>query len=157
VNDAVDQNGWTLLGSITTDGKTDVPLNSADILGYDLTFTQGATVDTLSGSGALEITGVGAIGNSLEAFGTLILGGADLGIEWGKNGGSQSQYFGIQAGYTIWDAAPPAGFPSGLSAWTIASVPEPSSLVMGGLAALTASAYGWSRRRAARSRAAAAA
>jgi hypothetical protein len=151
VNDPVDQNGYTLSGTIVTDG-TIGELNTGNIVSWQFTFT--GPGGTFSNSGSRPASGDIILGLGATTSGDLILGGVVhfLGkvfdspeISWEP---VNHRYFGFNAGSPLWDATPPTGFPEGV--WTIAtaaSVPEPSSVVLAGLGCASAIAFVLARKR----------
>jgi hypothetical protein len=160
VNDAVDQNGWSLAGTITTDGTTNAFLNPSDILAFSVTLTEGSTTVILTpGSVGFEGTsGLYATASSLQvdagdAF-SLTGSGSFLTapyLEWNNNQASGGPaYDASQNDSTYWYASPPSSSgPFAGTTWTIASVPEPSTLAMGAIATLAGLGM-WIRRRASR-------
>lgn len=152
VNNAVFQNGYTLSGSITTDGTIgDV---TSGILGWNWTVTDNATsavVRSLSGNGAANSYSVQASATqiTLKPFGEgsfLQLGGGGV-VSWGRRAAQDfggfvmpasdeyySQYNGTNFWYNTSDA-PLALSSTADGSWIIAdggvsAVPEPSSLVI---------------------------
>ncbi len=153
VNYPADQNGWTLSGTITTDGKTG-DLAPTDILSWTWTITTGGfpfpIAFTASSSDATA--GIGA--TNLEATTTDIEApiGGELDLQAYPNylvynrlpGFQQTYYTEIYTGgrpilYYTWSTINPSM--GGTDPWVIASVPEPSSLYLLGFGAVCGSVY----------------
>lgn len=137
VNDAVDQNGWTLGGTITTDGALG-SINTGDITSWTLSFSKGATTDTFSSADpGAAVFADNIITATATAFTVNVNNGqidfadnqGNTQLDWGYN-----QYLAfVNSGY-LWSVAP-VGYPAN-GIWTIATapattpVPEPSSLLL---------------------------
>jgi len=164
VNDPLDQNGYTLSGTITTDGTLGV-LTNANITAWSYTVSGGPggfTVDNNSGPGAVATLRGVVTATSTEIlvgdpqqqfFSSLGLGdNADTigSIVWASTGGNLYQGFSDVSGI-LWNAQPPAGFPAD-APWVVAttgasSVPEPVSLVLACMAGVGCTALGLARKR----------
>jgi len=149
VDDPIDQNGWTLTGSITTDGTIGT-LSGGNIESWIINFTKGADTKSLSSSdagaklfmGSHVVTTSTELTNQFEQF--LFVG--DSGrtqIDWADH------LYGalFPGGYLFCCSA--NGFPAS-GPWVIATaapttgVPEPSSWA---LAAIAIAAFGAASRR----------
>ena len=151
VNDPVDQNGYELSGTIVTDGTIGA-LTSSDVVSWQFTITGPGGPFSNSGIGASPgnvIEGLAATtSGDLTTTGEVLLGLlSDAAVNWRPVG---HNYFGIVANAPLWNDFPPTGF-SAEGAWTIATaaaaVPEPSSVVLAGMACASAIAYGLARKR----------
>jgi hypothetical protein len=155
------QNGYSLTGTITTDGKVG-SLAATDFQSWSITVTGGPNAFSASGTGI----GVNGILNGLimaNANGTIIMadpGPAGLNelvlsdaafkqVAWqeGGNGMSLSNLYSSQGLSGVW-----VSFPSdtalGGSPWIIAqAVPEPSSLVLVSLSVVSLGLFACARRR----------
>ena len=145
-NYAADQQGSTLTGSITTDGNLGT-LTAADIDSWTWTVTPpvGATF-TLSGSGADSIvqnliaTDTQLLLSELQTQNSeLALVGQNANLEYRRDflhDGVPDQYIGSLGSANFWITSNPGM--GGTDPWVIgvaaSSVPEPSSLVLSGVA-----------------------
>ncbi len=156
------QNGWTLSGTITTDG-TMGQIQASNILSWTWTITSGAGSFTVSSTdpgaaviyGAITATRTGLL---VPFYGDGIgLTTQGAGLEWVTIGGTQlSTYAEVTSapwGDNGWDSliGPPA---DGSSAWLIASnpvaVPEPSPVSIAGFGAVCGCVYVMGQKRRAR-------
>jgi len=170
------QNGYTLSGTITTDGSLG-PLSSADITAWNYTITNGTITDEESGAGA-ETQGLTASSTQL----TLPQSTAPLGYSYlALNGGPPNSDYRSQLFYAYlvpwpvnpslfvdiyqsiipqgptppgfygWedDAFDPPGLSLGGSPWIIAqaAVPEPDSVTLALVGSACLAAAQWTRRR----------
>ncbi len=155
VNYPGDQNGWTLSGSITTDGKTGA-LTSTDVLSWSWTVTSGTTAytfgstdpgaffgqlaappDLIATSSALSVPFDQSVGMQDESEGSVTYPTI---IEWSNNWGSGpfsneyvAQLHVPPASFTtFWQTVSPTSFiASGYVIATAApTVPEPSTWAM---------------------------
>jgi PEP-CTERM motif len=139
VDDPIDQNGWTLMGTITTDGVIGA-LQSSDVTSWSLSISQAATTYKYSSAdpGAALYMGSSATATATaitsnwqnDQFLFVDTGGATQ-IDWAY------QYIGLASGTHLWDAYPPVGFPSSgiVTIATAAPVPEPATTLLLGLPA----------------------
>jgi hypothetical protein len=175
-NDPADQNGFTLSGEIVTDGTLG-NLSPSNITSWTYTITSSTTSATHSGTGpsGVAITGdVVATSTQITlaqpplmdetATENTFLFGPDL-----SNGGTSIEYDRVTApfsssgiyvsptaGTSDWIFSNTGGPLSGHDPWLIATVPEPSAAILGVIGAVSGIAYGWSCRRRAQRRQAAA-
>ncbi len=155
-NYPADQNGQTLSGTITTDGKTGLLANS-DITSWAVTIDSTTFRSTDPGSSAAAL-GVFATPNGIKipGFGGGLLFETDLqfgfdSISWIRVPAfpNLSNYGGRPDGTDIlWNTFNPAL--GGTSNWILASAPEPSSVVLAGIGAFASIAYALVRKRRAR-------
>lgn len=165
------QNGWTLSGSITTDGATG-DLAASDVLSASATASKGTTTYTLNGYQASKDLEV--VGNSLELLGgdyssffyvgTGLSSPAEL---WYYNGyGNHYIEYGLQTrpkDVILWDdggfyglpgvvlTPPLSGDETPIVIATLAStdstVPEPATIIVWSLLGSIAVGLGWWRKR----------
>jgi hypothetical protein len=157
------QNGYTVTGTITTNGATGTALPGTDITSWDITISLGSTtVATLTPSDSTNFTiGFDATPTTITAatfpFDDIIFRNEATitGIEWNIiTSPSTTQYNGVVNETFIWNTPLPT--PDSPIA-TVATVPEPSSAVLASIGAVAAFlAYGRSRHRRAQRRQAAA-
>jgi PEP-CTERM motif len=155
VNDPVDQNGWTISGTITTDGTlgSDVALH---ITQANVTISNGATV-LQSSMGPWSPAGWSGSGLIATPTALEVAYGPEIGASYFYMDGGQfdsdsigwfneypsatsfSAQVNIHEALTpeyLWDTNAPTGFGPVGSTWVIASVvPEPSSFILLGLVA----------------------
>ena len=146
------QNGYTVTGTITTDGKIGV-LGNGDFTNWDVTISRnGVTVDTFSSQG-----GIGSSG-SVTASATSITVQSDALLDFVvlQNGHATEIFWpgptvlgtysvvDFSSGASLWSSTLPAPYTVATAA---AAVPEPSIAALTALAACTFLAYGWSRHR----------
>ena len=164
VNYPADQNGWTLSGTITTDGKTGV-LAPSDILSWTWTITGGQldevgpippiivnSTDVSAGTNPsnLEATPSQILllpGGVLSMSAEVEIVGAESITSLTYNRGQQPPFYDaeIELLGTI-HQPPPLWFTDnptvgGTDPWLVASVPEPSSLYLLGFGAVCVSLY----------------
>jgi hypothetical protein len=152
------QNGYTVSGTITTNGATGTFLPGTDITSWDISITTGTTtVVTLTPSDSFSISNAfDATTTSISAatpFDTVefvALSIPEIDLSWtGLPGGGAVSYMAIDLSNltSLWNSSLfPANSP-------IATVPEPSSAVLASIGAVAAFlAYGWSRHRRAQRR-----
>lgn len=153
-----DQDGAQLTGTITTDGTVDGFITEANILSWEFTVDKpGGIQYTVASteSNAEFVLGstvdLQATITELQLFGRLQIGTDITGttpstyIDW-RAAGVNTLYSSGLFGNTSpngWETINPVGYGSG--AWTIATVPEPSSLLLAAIAG--AFAVGARRRR----------
>ncbi len=165
------QNGYTLTGTITTDGTLGV-LTSDDITAWNYTITNGTTTDQESGTGAdAQIKGLTATSTQLtlpfpdptQSDYLSLLGRNTNGVLSGlvyvnfgidSNNNEPDFYYATissppTSGFAWSTTAPvPPGLSLGGSTWIIAqaSVPEPGSLTLVLLGSACLAAVQWTRR-----------
>jgi hypothetical protein len=153
------QNGYTVSGTITTNGDTGTTLPGTDITSWDISITKGTTTvvtltptDSFNLSNAFDATTtsitVATPFDTVEFVGPASLHEIDL--SWtGLPGGGAVSYMAedLSNNTNLWNASLfPVNSP-------IATVPEPSSAVLASIGAVAAFlAYGWSRHRRAQRR-----
>ncbi len=142
VNDPIDQNGYTLSGTITTDGVFG-PIGVSDIEAWTFTLSGHGLTDTYSSTDPNAVTVIHkaiATPTSIIVSGDTSLSvlGVGAGIFWLPE---SERYTGFIADITAWIAQPPGGYPD--HTWTIATakIPEPPALALGGIAGLCCGAY----------------
>jgi hypothetical protein len=148
VNYPAAQNGYTLSGSITTDGTIGI-LTPSDITAWTVTISSPTTSETFSSSDPGSATGIQSnlIATSSEIYLPPSSDGADI-LELIGPGNDQiifdnyNEYTAIISSGRVWYSGNPVA-----GDWTIAtaSVPEPSTFAMLGIAAVCV--CGYSRRR----------
>ncbi len=145
-NYPADQDGHTVSGSITTDGKTGL-LDSTDITAWVVTIdtTTFRSTDPDSATAALGVF-ANATGIVIPGFGGALLLESDslLGsdqISWTRipADADLSAYAGRLQSDFLWNTFNPAL--GGTTLWVLASVPEPSSVVLVGIGAFASIAY----------------
>jgi hypothetical protein len=158
VNDAPDQNGWTLSGTITTDGTLGtVAVSGIDhITGFNITISQQTTSYNIGVGAAYGFDNGAGLGLQATAS-TLYVPSDSFFVPYAPGNSvilsydpADGSYAALAGGTTLWDDGfgSQKGFGSG--DWTIAtvaSVPEPTSLGLVGMAAFAGSSYWWRRRR----------
>jgi hypothetical protein len=151
VNYPSEQNGYTISGTLTTNGSTGTDLPDSDIIKWDITihgvtppieltesnsnitpFTFNATTSTITvGSGAIAIIGTTEDGQITWAGPSTI--------------DASGSYSAAQGNTVLWGAS---GFGANQAVATVSSVPEPSSAVLASIGAVVAFlALGWCRHR----------
>jgi hypothetical protein len=175
VNYSTLESGYTLSGTITTDGNIGT-IGNGDIKSWTFTVTDGETTYTVSSTDAGASKGLDS--GSVQASATALTmavpaSGVQNSLDLHANGEPTLQYVRANnyAGFdtedafafddasynTVWQNQTPGsnGLTLGTNAvWTIATatpsaVPEPSSLVMCGLGGVGVALAAWRRRRAA--------
>jgi hypothetical protein len=147
------QNGYTVSGTITTNGATGTFLPGTDITSWDISITKGTTTvvtltptDSFNLSNAFDATTTSITAatpfDTVEFVGTGI---PEIDLSWtGLPGGGAVSYMAEDHSNNtnLWNASLfPVNSP-------IATVPEPSSAVLASIGAVAAFlAYGWSRHR----------
>jgi hypothetical protein len=175
VDDKVDQNGWSLSGTITTNGQTGLlPYGPVLVVSpyISITETNGATTYAWSPNGiggaayatSTEIVVLSA--NYPTAGSEVSFDNNGLVVEYLNANPSDIPGFGPGMQYSatdpngnlIWDTANPVGFATAVtpdgSGWVIAtaqSAPEPAALTLLGSAFVAAGGFGFLRRRGHRS------
>jgi PEP-CTERM motif len=173
VNYPADQSGWTLSGSITTDGHLGF-IGSQDIISWNWTASNGAQSVSFDSSQPNAWTdvyrytaGYPQPANVIWATPTELTlpfhnqqQWGEVGIELGYNAGgyypvapdlewwdTNFQTASVYAGYPgLWDAEPASDFI--LGGYVVAAVvPEPASLTVLGISAVCALGYTWRRRK----------
>jgi hypothetical protein len=161
VNDAVDQDGYVLSGTVTTDGTIGA-LSPSDITAWSFAITQGnSVVDSLS-SEALGATVSGYQSGGLGPHdGFYVTASASTltvmpgGLEFFDAADMtslvfrpavMSYYATDAAGNPLWTASPPSGYTTKDWVFATTSVPEPSSLFLSG-SALVLGLGAWARSR----------
>jgi hypothetical protein len=148
------QNGFTVSGTITTDGSTGPALPGSDITAWNIVISNGLGVVTiinpsdsanLSGTfdGSPSAISVGSMTNNFILFAAPQI----QAIQWANFGTftSYNAVFGEGSDMNGWNSRLPS-LDSPIA--TAATVPEPSSAVLASIGAVVASlAYGWSRHR----------
>lgn len=142
VDDPVDQNGWTLSGSITTDGTIGT-LTSANIDSWIITFTKGLDTKTLSSAapGASVFVGSSLIGSLTQLtneFDQLLFAGdgGTTQIDWAGSNYGNSYLALFQGSYLF--CCSTNGFPA-QGPWVVATaapsnnLPEPSGWALAAL------------------------
>jgi len=159
------QNGFTLSGTITTDGTISPTFTPNDITAYALTYSNSINTYTVSGSpfttGGVDYLGsIGAtpieltIANpGLSGMNVLTLqdanGGSGRSITWAEGGGT-SQYDAVISSSNpsfAWNALNLPANALGGDPWVIASIPEPGSLTLALLGGACLAVVEWTRRR----------
>jgi hypothetical protein len=150
-------NGYTVSGTITTNGATGTQLPTTDITSWDITIYHGGfpgltfnPSSTIIPDSTFDATNTTITLSSPPSFITMTTGSPQFNfISWAHNTTS----INFQAGHmelTIFNTDLPSTTP-------IATVPEPSSAVLASIGAVVAFlAYGWSHHRRAQRRQAAA-
>ena len=155
-NYPADQNGWTLSGTITTDGNFGT-LTPLDITSWTFTITNGTSTHSATSTIA-SVSGLIANQTSLQLpFNTqqdflFLDSGFELNYEhdFMTNAYSAGELNQFGQFVPFWDTTNPAM--GGTDPWVIAvaattAVPEPSSLIMVlGLGAIGMFGYAWRRR-----------
>ena len=150
-NYPADQNGHTVSGSITTDGKTGL-LDTSDITSWTLTIdtTTFRSTDPGSNTGADGVFAT-PTGIKIPGDGIFFLVTNHDSLSWTRfpAHADLSFYQGTVNSVDLWNTFNPAM--GGTNPWLLASVPEPSSFTLAvlGVGALIV-AGGWSRLRKAR-------
>jgi len=159
------QNGYTLSGTITTDGAIGT-LSKSDITAWSYTATNGTTTykvtstDAFADSAVQNLTATATmltlVQNGAENFVTLgtVLNSVFVDeLEWGRFGLFDS-YNLFSASNAVWDAtaANPPGLQLGGNTWIIAivgsqGVPEPGTLTLALLGGVCLAVVQWTRRR----------
>ena len=136
VNDPVDQQGYTLSGTITTDGALG-PISGDDFVAWTFTISGFGTSGTFSSTdqGAVaDFSATSTVATTtsimITEFSNLTKGSdEEINLVWSP---SIQGYAGSVDSVTGWSANPLSGFQG--STWTIATaasaVPEPSSIVL---------------------------
>lgn len=159
-NSPGDQDGATLIGSITTDGTVDdsdplgARISEVNIVSWEYTVQKPGFADfsvdsTMSGA-FIELPGTWANSTRILASDSNFFrfgvnsGGSETSISY-RSSGSPSNYFANFESNTSprgWNTNSPAGFDDG-SGWVIAAraIPEPSSML------LLSGVMGWALRR----------
>jgi len=147
------------VSSITTDGTIGL-LGPNNFTSWTWTVTNPTETFTATYKNTDPGAAVAVEGNVVMATGTsLLLLGTGTGelefgeanstlsdLEWVRNSDVYVAYVPNPGPSNYpWVATPPIGYGSGV--WTIASVPEPSSIVLGGLGTVCGIAYGLARKR----------
>jgi len=152
------QNGYTVTGTITTNGAIGLTLPATDITSWAITITKGTTrIAEFDPTNTTNLTN--AFGASLSAI-TLGIGEEFINftqtvaplasVRW-VNEGTIISYVASTSEGQLWDSNLPSPSP------VAAAVPEPPSAVLASIGAVAAFlAYGWSRHRRAKRRQAAA-
>jgi hypothetical protein len=133
-NYPADQSGFNLTGTITTDGTTGL-LNPSDILSWSVTiagqgtFSGGSSGVVLNGLEATptQITLPLPTGNDTLSSLDLFTTGSDIIYSRSSTDASYLSQFDHSL---LWQTLNPSMGNAGTNAWLIASVPEPSSLVL---------------------------
>lgn len=138
------QNGYTVSGSITTDGTIGQLVTTSDLTSWDIIISQGSTVlSTLSSTNSVTIpTNITVTSTTLSLAGGDNLGIYDASgsINWLGDGGAYAAYAnGVELWFTVWNANAPIA--------TASAVPEPSTAILAVFAAVSGIAYGWARKR----------
>lgn len=161
---AADQNGWTLTGSITTDGTIGV-LAKSDFLAWTWTVTEGSTSYTYAStdSGAslalqngstimTNVTGTQILIplTPAHANGLALTVAGVARLQWINNSDGGSYSSGLLGISSFWLTEKPQM--GGYEPWIIAGalpVPEPSTLVLAGISLLVGLGYtsNWRIRR----------
>ena len=153
------QNGYTLTGTITTDGTTGgtFSLSSPHILGWSWTATKGLDTFSVSSTDA----GAGAYGTvSVSANSINMIDGATATFNNGMGGNELDYYLsgddtfmGWHGSVEQWEAVgSPTLAPFAANGYAIATVPEPATwAALVGLGATGIVGYAWHRRRRAKS------
>jgi hypothetical protein len=133
VDDPIDQNGWTLSGTITTDGVIG-HLSSSDVTSWSLSISEVAITYNYSSAdaGAPLLTGSSATATATAITSNWLTDqflfvdtGGKTQIDWAE------QYIGLADATYLWLGHPPVGFPSsGIVTIATAAVPEPSTWAM---------------------------
>jgi hypothetical protein len=142
------QNGYTVSGTITTNGATGAALPGTDITAWDITITMGSTtIFTLTPSNSINFTSTFDATTTAITAATLsdrILFAQTAGVPFiqYENAEATIEYLAETLGQTLWiNFTLPSASP-------VAAVPEPSSAVLASIGAIVAVlAYGWSRHR----------
>ena len=138
------QNGYTVEGTITTNGAMGDFLPASDISGWSITISGplgsfDLNTSNSSAFGAFTATPTSMSQDQNEALTIGDFATGNPSIAW-----AQTTYDAFSpTGVTLWSATSP---------FTIATVPEPSTGRLALLAAATCLTYGWSRSRRARHR-----
>jgi hypothetical protein len=143
------QNGYTVTGTITTDGSTGMELPGTDITSWDIVISKGTTTigtlnpsDTFNETTTFDATPMSLSVGSLTDWVQFSDDSTNF-IEWLNNPPPPGSFFaGFLNSTVIWtNSLPTLDSP-------IATVPEPSSAVLASIGAVVAFlAYGWSRHR----------
>jgi hypothetical protein len=151
------QNGYTVSGTITTNGATGMNLPASDLTSWDITISLGSnTVATITQANSINLT---VLFNATPTAITvptaqgiginLTIPGGD-GIRW-EHINLRAIYTGTSPTVPLWSSFLPT------TDSPIATIPEPSSAVLASIGAVAAFlAYGWFRHRRAQRRQAAA-
>jgi hypothetical protein len=152
VNDPVDQQGYTLSGTITTDGVLG-PIGSNDIVAWTFTISGFGTSGTFSSTdqdAVADFSSTSTVATTTSIMVTrfsALTKGSDESINLAWNPTTQF-YGGSLDNVTGWHASPTSGFTG--STWTIATaasaVPEPSSIVLAWMASVCGIAYRLARK-----------
>ncbi len=156
------QDGWTVTGTVTTNGATGT-LVSGDVESWGFTLFNGKTSYAASSTdegSSTVLNGVMAsatgitlpdTADSEDLANELLLQAGSTFIEYNRQDGPTAEiYKGAGAANLLWDADNAANI-GGTDPWTLAtaeSVPEPSSIVLLGVASIGIIGLVWRRRRA---------
>jgi hypothetical protein len=137
------ENGYTVTGTITTNGATGTSLPASDITSWDITISKGSTtiftltpMESANASAHFDATTTAITVADEITFST----SSGTGIDWFNTIGA-IVYQGALNNTLIWDSDLPS-----LDS-PIATIPEPSTAIVAVFGAATFAAYGWSRRR----------
>jgi hypothetical protein len=141
------QNGYTISGSITTDGTIGQLVTTSDLTSWDIIISQGATViSTFTSTNSVTIpTNITVTSATLSVAGgddNLAFANftSDSGIIWlGSGGVYEASANGVEIWRIDWNANAPIA--------TASAVPEPSTAILAVFAAVSGVAYGWARKR----------
>jgi hypothetical protein len=155
VNDTVDQNGYSLTGTIVTDGTIGA-LAYTDIVSWQFTITGPGGPYTNSGTTSSRQTLLENItatataiqlpmGVGFTGVGVLELGERTGGpvLQWSNSNSTIPEYYASANSTFLWAVSPPTGY--GPGSWAVATVPEPSSFILAGFGTVIGLAYGWCR------------